>query len=74
MIWTRLKISANDSPLPSSLFVEEISNLLVISGVETFTVEDFSDLKDTLSGGETFIVSLALASLLTALTVYVPLS
>lgn len=54
MIWTRLKISANDSPLPSSLFVEEISNLLVISGVETFTVEDFSDLKDTLSGGEIF--------------------
>lgn len=54
MIWTRLKISANDTPIPSSVFVEEISNLLVISGVDTFTVEDFSDLEETLSGGGIF--------------------
>ncbi len=54
MIWTRLKISANGTPVPSSVFVEEISNLLVISGVDTFTVEDFSDLEETLSGGGIF--------------------
>ncbi len=51
MIWTRLKITASDI---SPLFVEEISNLLIIAGVETFTVEDMSDLRDNLAGGQIF--------------------
>ncbi len=54
MIWTRLKITTSDNTLPSPFFVEEISNLLIISGVDTFTVEDLSDLKETLAGGEIF--------------------
>lgn len=53
MIWKRLKIS-DERNVTSSIFVEDISNLLVIAGVETFTVEDFSDLEDTLSGGGIF--------------------
>lgn len=53
MIWKRLKITATDKSI-SPLFVEDISNLLVIAGVETFTVEDFSDLEETLSGGGIF--------------------
>lgn len=52
MTWLRLKITS--TKMPSSLFVEDISNLLVIAGVETFTVEDFSDLEETLSGGGIF--------------------
>lgn len=52
MTWSRLKITLSEGPSP--LFVEDISNLLVISGVETFTVEDFSDLEETLSGGGIF--------------------
>ena len=39
MIWTRLKITTSDNTLPSPFFVEEISNLLIISGVDTFTEE-----------------------------------
>lgn len=54
MIWTRLKITDSNNKTPSPLFVEEISNLLIISGVDTFTVEDLSDLKETLAGGEIF--------------------
>ncbi len=52
MVWSRLKITLSDNAAP--LFVEDISNLLVIAGVETFTVEDFSDLEETLSGGGIF--------------------
>ncbi len=52
MVWSRLKITLSENT--SSLFVEDISNLLVIAGVETFTVEDFSDLEETLSGGGIF--------------------
>ncbi|MBR6633160.1 MAG: 50S ribosomal protein L11 methyltransferase [Clostridia bacterium] len=52
MTWSRLKITLSGGASP--LFVEEISNLLVIAGVETFTVEDFSDLEETLSGGGIF--------------------
>ena len=52
MTWLRLRITASE--MPSPLFVEDISNLLVIAGVETFTVEDFSDLEETLSGGGIF--------------------
>ncbi len=54
MIWTRLKITTPDEATPSPFFVEDISNLLIISGVDTFTVEDLSDLKETLAGGEIF--------------------
>ena len=54
MIWTRLKITTSECTSPSPFFVEEISNLLIISGVDTFTVEDLSDLKETLAGGEIF--------------------
>lgn len=53
MIWRRLKITL-ESSTASPLFVEDVSNLLVIAGVETFTVEDFSDLEETLSGGGIF--------------------
>ena len=54
MNWTRLIITLDKKCESNSFFVEEISNLLVISGVETFTVEDYSDLEDTLSGGGIF--------------------
>lgn len=54
MIWTRLKISVKESAPFSPIFVEEISNLLVICGVDTFTIEDYSDLEETLSGGGIF--------------------
>lgn len=53
MIWRRLKITVEGNSV-SPLFVEDVSNLLVIAGVETFTVEDFSDLEETLSGGGIF--------------------
>lgn len=53
MVWKRLKITASEKSV-SAAFVEDISNLLVIAGVETFTVEDFSDLEETLSGGGIF--------------------
>ncbi len=53
MIWSRLKITLSDNS-PCPLFVEDISNALVIAGVETFTVEDYSDLEETLSGGGIF--------------------
>ena len=52
MVWSRLKITSENKPSP--LFVEDISNLLIIAGAETFTVEDFSDLEETLSGGGIF--------------------
>lgn len=52
MTWSRLNITIPDNNAP--LFVEDVSNLLVIAGVDTFTVEDFSDLEETLSGGGIF--------------------
>ncbi len=54
MTYIRLKIEISGSTLPSALVVEEVSNLLIISGVDTFTVEDYSDLEDTLSEGGIF--------------------
>ncbi|MBE6701203.1 MAG: 50S ribosomal protein L11 methyltransferase [Ruminococcaceae bacterium] len=54
MIWSKLAITIKENCSCPPLFVEDISNLLVITGVETFTVEDFSDLEETLSGGGIF--------------------
>lgn len=54
MTYIRLKIEVSDSTLPSSFIVEEVSNLLIIAGVDTFTVEDYSDLEETLSEGGIF--------------------
>ena len=54
MTYTRLKIEIPNSTLTSSLIVEEVSNLLIIAGVDTFTVEDYSDLEETLSQGGIF--------------------
>ena len=54
MNFIRLKITVSSPAELSPLFVEDISNLLVISGVDTFTVEDYNDLEETLSGGGIF--------------------
>ena len=54
MTFIRLKITVSSIENLSPAFVEEISNLLVINDVDTFTVEDFSDLEETLSGGGIF--------------------
>lgn len=54
MNFIRLKISVSSIDSLSPLFVEDVSNLLVIAGVDTFTVEDYNDLEETLSGGGIF--------------------
>ncbi|MBR5459378.1 MAG: 50S ribosomal protein L11 methyltransferase [Clostridia bacterium] len=52
MNWIRINITCEkDCP---ATFSEEIANLLIISGVDTFTTDDFSDLEETLSQGGIF--------------------
>lgn len=54
MVWTRLKITISEGGTLPRNFVEDVSNLLIINGADTFTVEDYSDLDETLSGGGIF--------------------
>ncbi len=52
MNWTRINITCTEN-CPVN-FCEDIANLLIITGVETFTTDDFSDLEETLSQGGIF--------------------
>lgn len=53
MDWIRINITCSTPTAPSN-FSEDIANLLIISGVDTFTTDDFSDLEEVLSQGGIF--------------------
>ncbi len=54
MEWLEVKITFEDNTINRSGLVETVSNILVVAGVETFTVEDYSDMEETLSQGGLF--------------------
>ena len=54
MNWIRINITVKEGTLTPENFCEDIANLLIISGVDTFTTDDFSDLEETLSQGGIF--------------------
>lgn len=54
MNWTRINITCSDAAAIPENFTEDIANLLIIAGVETFTTDDFSDLEEVLSQGGIF--------------------
>ncbi len=53
MDWIRINITCRSDSAPAN-FSEDIANLLIISGVDTFTTDDFSDLEEVLSQGGIF--------------------
>lgn len=53
MDWIRINITCS-TPVAPANFSEDIANLLIISGVDTFTTDDFSDLEEVLSQGGIF--------------------
>lgn len=53
MNWIRINITSSSNPFPEN-FSEDIANLLIISGVDTFTTDDYSDLEEVLSQGGIF--------------------
>ncbi len=54
MNWTRINITLSEKCENPAAFSEDIANLLIVSGVDTFTTDDFSDLEETLSQGGIF--------------------
>ncbi len=54
MNWTRINITLKDKCENPASFSEEIANLLIMAGVDTFTTDDFSDLEEVLSQGGIF--------------------
>ena len=54
MEWTRINITCSDADALPENFTEDIANLLIIAGVDTFTTDDFSDLEQVLSQGGIF--------------------
>ncbi len=54
MNWIRINITVEEGASAPNNFSEDIANLLIISGVDTFTTDDFSDLEETLSQGGIF--------------------
>ncbi len=54
MNWTRINITLKDTCTNPAAFSEDIANLLIMSGVDTFTTDDFSDLEEVLSQGGIF--------------------
>ena len=54
MNWIRINITTEEGKGAPQNFSEDIANLLIISGVDTFTTDDFSDLEETLSQGGIF--------------------
>ncbi len=54
MDYLRINITLDDKCENPSAFSEDIANLLIIAGVDTFTTDDFSDLEEVLSQGGIF--------------------
>jgi len=54
MNWIRINITVENGASVPDNFSEDIANLLIISGVDTFTNDDFSDLEKILSQGGIF--------------------
>lgn len=54
MDYLRINITLNTECENPAAFSEDLANLLIIAGVDTFTTDDFSDLEEVLSQGGIF--------------------